>query len=348
MMKAAVMTALNAPLEIQRLPDPTPGPTDAVIGVEACGICRSDWHTWQGDFECDLPRVMGHEFGGVIEAVGADVRGFKVGDRVTIPFHMACGRCVYCYTGQSNICRKLGTIGVDFNGGFAQFALVPEANVNLVSLPEEVDALSAAAIGCRFMTAYHAIVDQGQVKPGEWVAVFGIGGVGLSAVQIATVLGAQVIAVDINEEKLSLAKKEGAVVTINAAEDNPVKSIKDITRGGADMSIDALGSTTTARPAIKSLRKGRRHVQIGLTTKSETETGDISLPTDIMTVKEIRFIGSLGCPPASYTGMLTLIANGRLDPTRLVTETVALEETSEVLSSMTAFATMGFHIITKW
>lgn len=347
-MKAAVMTTLRSPLEVQNISDPTPGPADAVIQVEACGICRSDWHTWQGDFKSDLPLVMGHEFGGTIEDIGKDVKHFKAGDRVTVPFHMACGRCAYCYSGQSNICMKLGTIGVDFNGGFAQLASVPEADVNLVHLPEEVDALSAAAIGCRFMTAYHGVIDRGQIKPGEWVTIFGIGGVGLSAVQIASVAGARVIAVDVSDQKLALAEREGAIHTINAAQDDPVQAIKTLTQGGADMSMDALGSSVTAGPAIKSLRKGRRHVQIGLTTKSETETGEISLPTDLMTMKEIRFIGSLGCPPASYIGMLALIANGRLDPKRLVTEEVALEDTSRVLSSMSAYATIGFHIITKW
>lgn len=347
-MKAAVMTALRRPLEIQQLQDPSPGPSDALIRVEACGICRSDWHTWQGDFKCGLPLVMGHEFGGMVEAVGADVKGFKTGDRVTVPFHMSCGRCPYCFTGQANICMKLGTIGVDFNGGFAELTCVPEADVNLVHLPDDVDMLSAAAVGCRFMTAYHGVVDRGAVKAGEWVTVFGIGGVGLSAVQIATAAGARVIAVDIGEDKLGMAVKEGAVATVNASVDDPVKAVKDLTRGGADMSIDALGSAATAIPAIKSLRKGRRHVQIGLTTKSETNTGEISLPVDTMTFKEISFIGSLGCPPASYAGMLGLIAEGRLEPKRLVTKTVSIDDTSDVLASMSEYGTMGFQVITSW
>ena len=192
-MKAAVMTKFRAPLEVRELPDPTPGPKDALVRVEGCGICRSDWHLWQGDWkwvgvEVNLPLVMGHEFGGVVEAVGSEVNNFKPGDRVTAPFHMSCGHCEYCYRGRSNLCQTHGVIGTNFNGSYGRLVLVPNATVNLVRLPDEVDFLSAAAIGCRYMTAYHGVVDQAKVRPGEWVAVFGIGGVGLSAVQIASTL----------------------------------------------------------------------------------------------------------------------------------------------------------------
>jgi D-arabinose 1-dehydrogenase-like Zn-dependent alcohol dehydrogenase len=161
----------------------------------------------------------------VIEAVGSDVDGFRPGERVTVPFHMACGRCRYCYSGRSNLCLAHGAIGFHFDGGFGRLARVPDAEVNLVRLPDEVDFLSAAALGCRYMTAYHGVVDRAEVRPGEWLAVFGVGGVGLSAVQIASTLGAQVVAIDINEEKLERARAEGAVAAINASEENAVEAI---------------------------------------------------------------------------------------------------------------------------
>ncbi|HLC40381.1 MAG TPA: zinc-dependent alcohol dehydrogenase family protein [Methylomirabilota bacterium] len=350
-MKAAVMMQFREPLEIQELPDPTPGPTDAVVRVESCGICRTDWHVWQGDWawiglNVKFPHVMGHEFGGVVEAVGSDVQGVKPGERVTVPFHLACGRCEYCYSGRSNICNAHGVIGVHSHGGFGRLVLVPAAGINLVRLPDEVDFLSAAAIGCRYMTAYHALVDRANIRPGEWVAVFGIGGVGLSAVQIATVLGAQVVAIDIGESKLAMARKEGAAATVNAAQEDPVAAVKAVTNGGAGVTVDALGSAQTALPALRSLRKAGRHIQIGLT--SQAEKGKLSVPADVMTLQEMSFIGSVGCPTTSYPGLLALIATGKLDPKRLVTDTIPIEQASDVLSSMTNFATVGFNVITAW
>lgn len=350
-MKAAVLTRLREPLEIQALPEPRPGPSDALVRVEACGICRSDWHLWQGDWswvgiELSLPHVLGHEFGGVVEAVGADVRNFKRGDRVTVPFHMGCGHCEYCYTSRSNLCLAHGVIGVHFNGGYGRLTSVPSADVNLVHLPEEVDFLTAAALGCRFMTAYHGVVDRAHVRPGEWVAGFGIGGVGLSAVQIASAIGARVVAISRTEQKLGRARTEGALATVQASEEHLVEAVKEITAGGAHVAIDALGSNDTALPAILSLRKGGRHVQLGLT--GQIEKGMVALPVDAMVFQEITFAGSLGCPTTSYPSLLSLVATGKLEPKRLVTRKVPVEEASAVLSSMTDFATLGFNVITQW
>jgi D-arabinose 1-dehydrogenase-like Zn-dependent alcohol dehydrogenase len=350
-MKAAVMTQFEKPLEVRELPNPITGPNDAVIRVEGCGICRSDWHVWQGDWkwvgiQVNLPLVMGHEFGGVVETVGSNVYNFRPGDRVTVPFHMSCGRCEYCYSGRSNLCLAHGVVGVNFDGGYGQLVLIPDASVNLIRLPDEVDSLSAAAIGCRYMTAYHGVVDQAKIRPGEWVVIFGIGGVGISAVQIASVLGARVVAVSTKDEKLTLARKEGAAITVNAAKNDPVKVVRDVTHGGADVTIDALGSIKTTLPAIRSLRKGGRHIQIGLT--GQQERGMLSLPVDAMVLEEIKFIGSLGCPVTSYPGLLALIADEKLKPKRLVNATIAVDRVNQVLSSMTDFATIGFNIITTW
>jgi propanol-preferring alcohol dehydrogenase len=348
--KAAVLTQLKAPLEIREMPDPRPGPTDAVVRVEACGICRSDWHFWQGDWtwlgvQAQLPRIMGHEFGGVVEAVGEQVQGFRPGDRVTVPFHLACGRCQFCYSGRSNLCGA-GTMGFSTDGGYGRLALVPNADMNLIRLPEGVDFLTAAALGCRYMTAYHAVADRARVRPGEWVAVFGVGGVGLSAVQIAAALGARVIAVDISDEKLQRARQEGAVATVNASQGNPFAQVRQISEGGADVGIDALGSLPTAQSSLLSIRKGGRHVQVGLT--SQQEKGMVPIPVDAMVVQEIDFLTSLGCPVTSYPGLLSLVASGRLEPRRLVTQTIPVEGVNEVLNAMTEFGTVGFNVIDRW
>jgi propanol-preferring alcohol dehydrogenase len=346
-MKAAVLTQLRAPLEIQDVPDPRPGPTDAIVRVDACGVCRSDWHLWQGDWvwadvEVDLPSVLGHEFGGRVEALGSAVRGFAPGDRVTVPFNRGCGRCANCYGGRSNLCLEGGAN----MGGFGQLTLVPNAEVNLVHLPDEVDALSASALGCRFMTAYHGLADRARIRPGEWVAVFGAGGVGLSAVQIATALGARAIAVDITDEKLARATAEGALATVNAGDSDPSQAVKEITGGGADVSVDALGAASTAVPAVLSLKKGGRHLQIGLT--SQQDKGTIALPVDSMIFRELEFITSLGCPATSYPGLLALVATGRLVPKRLVSRTLPIEAINDALAAMTTFSTVGLHVITSW
>jgi D-arabinose 1-dehydrogenase-like Zn-dependent alcohol dehydrogenase len=350
-MKAAVMTEFKSPLKLQELADPKLGPDDALIRTEACGICRSDWHLWQGDWtwigvKVGLPLVMGHEFSGTVEEVGANVQNFKAGDRVTLPFHMGCGKCEYCYTGRSNLCYAHGFVGIHFNGGYGRLAAVPAADVNLVHLPDEVDFLSASALGCRFMTSYHGIVNRAMVKPGESVAVFGAGGIGLSAVQIASALGARVIAVDIDDKKLEWAKREGADATVNASKANAVEAVKETTNGGADVSVDALGSSKTAIAAVSSLRKGGRHLQIGLTTADDK--GMMSLPVDAMVLQEIQLVGSLGCPTTSFHGLLSLVSTGKLAPKRLVGATVPLTKVNDVLNSMTNYATTGFNVITSW
>ncbi len=351
-MKAARIIEHHRPLEIQDLPDPQPGPGDAIIRVEACGICRSDWHGWQGDFAWiglspELPITPGHEIGGVVEEVGKDVQNFRPGDAVTTPFHMGCGRCEYCQRGVPNICSNVQVYGfvTGLNGGYAEYILIREADFNLIHLPEEVDSVTAAAVGCRFMTGYHGVV-RGKVQPGDWVAIQGAGGVGLSAIQVANALGAQVIAVDIDDRKLEMAKREGAVFTVNAHKENVPEAIQEITRGGAQVGLDALGIKETVVNSVLSLRKGGRHVQVGLTTSQEG--GNVSLPVDLITASEIDFVGSFGNPHPDYRGLLDLVSSGRLNPKRLVEKEVALSDVNRIFDDMTQFQTNGFNVITQF
>ncbi len=350
-MRAALVTAFRQPLDFRdNLPMPTPGPDDVVIRVEACGVCRSDWHLWQEDFTwagiaLPLPALLGHEFGGVVEDVGAAVRTLKRGDRITVPFHLACGECGYCYTGRSNICQALGFYGLQQRGGFGEYVVVPRADVNAVQLPDAVDMLSAAALGCRFMTAYHGLVDEANVRPGEWVVVFGIGGLGLAAVQIASALGCRVIGVSRDPAKLAQAREQGAVATVEAG-DAAAGQVKELTGGGADVSVDAFGGAKTILPALMSLRKGGRHVQVGLTGKADQ--GMVSVPIDAMVFQELQLLGSVGCPTTSYPGLLSLVAAGQLNPSRLVTETIDASDITRVFDEMSDYKTRGFHVITSW
>ena len=274
-MKAAVMKEFGKPLAVVNdWKDPECGPADAVLRVEANGICRSDWHLWQGGWEWvgfvpPLPMVLGHEYCGVVEEVGSEVRKFKKGQRVVVPFHHSCGVCESCQAGHQNVCSDLRIPAFHYSGGFGRYAQVARADVNLVPLPEPISFEAAASLGCRFMTAFHGVAHQAGVKPGEWVAVFGCGGVGLAAVEIATALGANVIAVSRGAKKLALARELGAVHTVKADGEGVAKEIVELTGGGVHVSVDALGTRATTLPAIASLRTRGRHVRIGMSGKED-------------------------------------------------------------------------------
>ena len=217
-MRAALYEGFGQPLSIQTVPDPVPPQRGVVIRVKATGLCRSDWHGWMGhDPDIKLPHVPGHEFAGVIEALGKDVTRWKVGDRVTVPFVCACGSCPQCASGNHQVCERQTQPGFTHWGSFAEYVPIDNADVNLVGLPDELDYVTAASLGCRFATSFRALVDQGRVSAGQWVAVHGCGGVGLSAIMIASALGANVVAVDISDKKLEFARSLGAIATVNAS-----------------------------------------------------------------------------------------------------------------------------------
>src|SRR5210317_1263482 len=246
-MKAVVYRAFSAPPEIERVTDPLPGGDGVVLKVMASGVCRSDWHGWQGnDPDIELPHVPGHELAGIVEAVGDRVTQWSVGDRVTVPFVGGCGYCPQCHSGNHQVCDHQFQPGFTHWGSFADFVAIHYADVNLVRLPDEMTFETAASLGCRFATSFRAVVDQGKVSAGQWIAVHGCGGVGLSAINIAAGIGANVVAVDIDEKKLKLAEKAGASVTVNASEtDDIARDIRKATGRGAHVSIDALGSQET-------------------------------------------------------------------------------------------------------
>jgi D-arabinose 1-dehydrogenase-like Zn-dependent alcohol dehydrogenase len=350
-MRAAVMEGIRKPLVVRDMPDPEMPAHGVMLRVEANGICRTDWHIWTGDWTwlgiaVPTPHVLGHEFCGVIEAVGKDVTRWKKGDRVLVPFSQGEGTCEWCRTGHQNICDTPLVPGVAYWGGYGRHCAVPHADVNLVPLPESVDFVDAASMGCRYMTAFHALVDQADVRAGEWVAVNGCGGVGLSAVQIATALGANVIAVDVAEDKLAFAKELGAVATVNAAKDDAGGAVMQLTGGGSHVGVDALGIKATCLNSIMGLRKRGRHLQIGLT--SSAEQGMIPLPIDLIVLKEIRVIGSLGMQAPHFASMLGMVAAGKLAPGKLVHRKIGLEDVSGVLESMDKYGTVGVTVIAKY
>ncbi len=353
-MRAAQITEFRHPIQVVEVPVEEPRADGAVIRVEASGVFRSDWHFWNQDlewigFKLQLPANTGHEVGGVVEEVGRDVHAVKVGDRVTIPFHESDGTCPECRAGYQNLCEHVIIGGVQRMGGWAQYVTVTAADLNCIRLPEGVDSLSAAALGCRYMTAYRAVIDRGRILPGQWLAVQGCGGVGLSAVQIAAAAGAMVVAVDTDDRKLAKARQEGAAVTVNASGLTPEQvgqAVKDATDGGAHVSLDALGRAFTLHQSIWSLRKRGRHVQVGVT--SQEERGLVSIPTDMLVMMEWELVGSLGNPHPKYAELLTLVARRKLHPARLVTREIALSEVTDTLERMTRFDTVGFEVITRF
>ncbi|RIY03608.1 alcohol dehydrogenase [Aureimonas flava] len=343
-MKAMIFERFGAEPAIRRVPDPTPAPDGVVIEVMATGLCRSDWHGWIGhDPDIRLPHVPGHEFAGVVSAVGAQVRSFRRGDRVTVPFIAACGHCGECRSGQQQVCEAQFQPGFTHWGSFAEFVAIDRADHNLVRLPDVMDFATAASLGCRFATSFRAVVDQGRVRGGEWVAVHGAGGVGLSAIMIAAAMGARVVAVDVAPAKLAFARAMGAEACVDArAVPSVVEAVREITGGGAHLSLDALGHPETCFNSVANLRRRGRHVQVGLML---AENAQASVPMAQVIAHELEIYGSHGMQSWRYGAMLDMILAGRLHPERLLGETYSLEAAVPVLTAMGTTAPDGIAMI---
>jgi alcohol dehydrogenase len=343
-MKAAVYKEFAKPLTIQSLRDPTPSERGVVICVKATGLCRSDWHGWMGhDPDIRLPHVPGHELAGVVEATGKDVIRWTIGDRVTLPFVCGCGSCPQCASGNHQVCDQQFQPGFTHWGSFAEYVAIDYADVNLVQLPDEIEFVTAASLGCRFVTSFRAIAEQGKVSAGQWVAVHGCGGVGLSATMIANALGANVVAVDISDEKLDFAKSMGATATVNAAKtEDVVQNIIDLTKGGAHVSVDALGSSVTCFNSIANLRKRGKHIQVGLMLADHR---DPAVPMDKIIANELEILGSHGMQAHKYPELLSMIRAGKLFPEKLIQKTISLEESLNELVNMDSFSGTGITVI---
>ncbi|WP_225233424.1 zinc-binding dehydrogenase [Klenkia terrae] len=323
-MRALVFEEFGGPLTVREVPDPAPSAGGVVVEVGASGVCRSDWHGWSGhDPDVVLPHVPGHELAGTVAAVGADVRGWSVGDRVTVPFVCACGSCPPCREGAGQVCLRQTQPGFTHWGSFAQLVALDAADVNLVALPEDLAMPTAAALGCRFATAFRAVTGVGRVAPGEWVAVLGCGGVGLSAVQVAVAVGARVVAVDPSPGARELAAAMGAEHVLPSAD-----GVGELTGGGAHVALDCLGSPATCEASIRSLRPRGRHVQVGLLPPSE---GRAVVPMELVVARELAVLGSHGMAAADYPAMLSMIAAGRLRPQDLVTREIDLADAGAAL-----------------
>lgn len=346
-MKAIVYESFSAPPQLTTVPDPTPESSGVVIKVMATGVCRSDWHGWVGhDPDIRLPHVPGHEFSGVVEAVGKQVTKWRVGDRVTVPFVAGCGHCPECHSGNHQVCDHQFQPGFTHWGSFAEYVSIHQADINLVSLPETLDFTTAASLGCRFVTSFRAVVDQGKTSAGQWVAVHGCGGVGLSAIMIANAIGANVIAIDISEDKLDLARSLGAVATVNATKvANVVEAVLEITQGGAHVSLDALGNPVTCFNSVSNLRKRGKHVQVGLMLGEHSTP---AIPMSKVIAHELEILGSHGMQAHRYDAMFAMMKSGKLAPEKLIGRTINLEQSIDVLMNMDKFEVAGVTVVTEF
>lgn len=346
-MRAIHYEAFQGPVTVQTVADPAPPPDGVVIRVEVTGLCLSDWHGWMGhDPDVTVPHVPGHELAGIIEAAGRDVRQLKPGDRVTLPFVCGCGACPQCVSGNQQVCDRQFQPGFTHWGSFAEYVAIQYADTNLVRIPDEIDFLTAASLGCRFATAFRAVIDQGRIADSQWLAVHGCGGVGLSTIMIARAAGARVIAVDITESKLEFARRIGAEACINASHSNDVAAeIREVSEGGAHVSIDALGSPATCFNSVACLRKRGRHVQVGI---MDPEQSDAKIPTSLVIAGELEILGSHGMQAHRYPRMLDMILEGSLQPEKMIGRTIGLEQAARALVEMDRFEGRGVTLINEF
>lgn len=347
-MKAAIINQFGAPLEVVEVPEPDCPADGAIVRIEACGVCRSDWHAWKGaDPDVSAPHVPGHEFAGVVEAVGPGCRRLRPGDRVTAPFILACGECPDCLGGDATVCSRQHVVGFSSWGAFAERMPVPRADFNLVRLPDEIGFVEAAGMGCRVTTAFRGLVERADLRPGEWLAIHGCGGVGLSALAIGSAIGASVLAVDVNEDALEMARSLGATKVLDAKGVPDVgAAVRDLTGGGAHVSIDALGITETFHNSVRGLRKLGRHVQIGMPLGRHAEP---TVPLlELVYSRQISIMGTRGIAASRFPALFGMIASGRLDPARLVTRRIALEEAGAALAAMDRYVGAGITVIDRF
>ncbi|WP_327293467.1 zinc-dependent alcohol dehydrogenase family protein [Streptomyces sp. NBC_01198] len=342
-MRAVVFEEFGRPAEVREVADPVPPDGGVVVRVGATGLCRSDWHGWMGhDDGIALPHVPGHELAGEVVAVAAGVTGWRAGDRVTVPFVCACGRCPACARGDQQVCERQQQPGFTHWGSFAEYVALHAADTNLVAVPEDMSYVAAASLGCRFATAYRAVVAQGRVRAGEWVAVHGCGGVGLSAVMVAVACGARVVAVDTAPGALESARRFGAAACVDprAAGGDTAGAVRAATGGGAHVSLDALGSAATLAASVAGLRSRGRHVQVGL-----LPAGGVPVPMDRVVALELELLGSHGMAAHAYPELMRQLAAGTLRPDLLVGDVIGLDDAPHALAALSDGSPAGVTVI---
>jgi alcohol dehydrogenase len=353
-MRAAVYRSFGGPIAIEELPRPSAPSGGVVLEVKATGVCRSDWHGWKGHdsdiHDHGLPFVPGHELSGVVHEVGEGVTSFVAGDRVAVPFILSCGSCCECMRDRCTVCEQQEQPGFTRHGSFAEYVALPRAERNLCRLPAEVSFAEAAALGCRFTTAYRAIVQRGRLVAGETVAVFGCGGLGLSAIMIAVATGARVIAVDVNAAARAKAVSLGAVGSVDAslgaeATRKAVLTLSGEHQRGCDVTVDAAGFSASCEDAVWTARRGGRMVQVGLPIGDGPPP---NVPMARVANREIEILGSHGLDAADMPAVLSLVAQGKLKVKSLIEREVGLAEGAKAIEAMDQGSPLGITVVTTF
>ncbi|MFQ6552105.1 zinc-dependent alcohol dehydrogenase family protein [Aestuariibius insulae] len=343
-MRAAVLREYNAPLSIEDVSDPDCPPDGVVLKVLACGICRSDWHGWTGEHPRVKPgQIGGHEYCGEVVEAGADAQ-FDKGDVLIAPFILACGTCPSCRAGEQTTCPDQRLPGFIEPGAFAEYIAVPRDH-NLSRLPDSLEPKLAAGLGCRVTTAWHALTGRAALQAGEWLAVHGTGGIGLSALILGQALGARVAVVDIVPEKLDLARALGAEAAFDARQGDIAAEIREATGGGAHVSVEALGIPETVNASLECLRPLGRHVQVGMPVG---HTARMEVNMAAVYAGNLALYGTRGMPPWRYPSLLGLIEAGRVDITPLIAREVRLSDVSDELALFNGPAPPGTAVITDF
>jgi len=330
-MKAAIFHGPNQPLKIEEVDTPKIEPHEILVKIAACGVCNTDLHYIDHGVPTfkKPPMILGHEPSGIVEEVGSAVDKFNVGDRVLIPPVFSCGVCDNCRLGRENICFNMSMMGNNFDGAYAEYTKVPGKDCQ--HLPEELPMQESSIIADAISTPYHAVVNRAQVKPGDSVVVFGCGGVGINVVQMAAAAGGSVIAIDIVDKKLEVAKQLGAVHTINAADKEDkalIKEIRGLTGGGADICMEAIGNPKTIELGPATVKAGGVHCQVGYTHHN------VPVNAGRLMYREIEIKGSLGCRPVDYPKIIEMVRTGKIQLGPVVTHRFPLDEINDAFELM--------------
>lgn len=343
-MRAAVIRTYRADLSLESVPDPVCEADGVVLKVLACGICRSDWHGWVGEHPKVLPgAIPGHEYCGEVVEAGPLAK-WRTGDRVIAPFILSCGQCPECQSGQTTTCRAQRVPGFGEPGAYAEYVSAPHAH-NLARLPENLSPALAAGLGCRVTTAWHALTGRAALQAGEWLAVHGTGGVGLSLLLLGQALGARVIVVDVAQARLDHALTLGAEAAMNPKDGDVAARIREMTGGGAQVSVEALGITVTTNSSIECLRPLGRHVQVGLPTG---HTARMEINMNAVYMKQLALYGTRGMPSWRYPSLLSMIETGRVDVRPILAREVALSQASAELRAFDAPMPPGVAVISDF
>lgn len=343
-MRAAVLREYNADLAIEDVPEPDCPEDGVVLKVLACGVCRSDWHGWVGEHPRVKPgQIGGHEYCGEVVEAGPRAT-HKPGDRLVAPFILACGACPSCQSGHGNTCPNQRLPGFVEPGAFAEYVAVPYDH-NLALLPQSLTPTVAAGLGCRVTTAWHALTGRAALQPAEWLAVHGTGGIGLATLILGRAMGARVVVVDVVEDKLSHAKGLGAEAAVNARDGDTAARIREITGGGAHVSVEALGIPETTNASIECLRPLGRHVQVGMPVG---HTARMEINMSAVYQGNLALFGTRGMPAWKYPSLLGLITSGRVDMTPMIAREIALSGVSAELRAFNGPTPPGVAVVTDF